>query len=176
MRQDSRWTLPCLLLLILAAVGAGAEPVDEETALELEAMVDQLAESVLENDEAAVDALTCLDDLIHSRLRREEALGLVDADDPALVEERKSAARAAAYAFVERLVSKGQQVEFVDASRVEVFAAGGESEALISGAGEELEITAAGTLGVKMLALPRIVDVEACRLRDRWCLDPLSMQ
>ena len=58
-----------------------------------------------------------------------------------------------------------------------LLAQGGEGGEMLRGeAAEELEITGAGILGIKMLTAQRVVDVEASRLGDRWCLDPLSMQ
>ncbi len=168
---------PCLLLLLLPLSAAQAATVDE-TALELRLLVDHLVESVLEDSPAIFDEVTCLDDLLHDQLLREQALGLVpDAEDPVLVEDRKDAARLAAYEFVERLLDKGQQVELVDVSRVELFDVTGEPDEMVSGEEEEdLAITAAGVLGVKMLSSPRPVDIDVRRLRDRWCLNSLSMQ
>jgi len=169
--------LPCLLLLLLTLSSTQAVAVDE-TALELRLLVDQLVESVLLDEVATFDEVTCLEDLLHDQLLREQALGLVpDAEDPVLVDERKRAARSTAYEFIERLLDKGEQIELVDVSRVKFFSSSGEPDEMVLGEGEQdLAITAAGVLGVKMLASPRPVDIDVRRLRDRWCLNSLSMQ
>lgn len=179
MRETSRWALACLLLWIAPAVGAqsGGGDGGDPTEVELRALFEQFADSALRGDAAGVDEATCLGDMVYSELAREQALGRIpDARDPALLEQRKRATRAAAFAFVERLFEAGRQIELMDVSRVELFSGDGTTLEKLRGELEELEITGAGVLGVKMLASPRTVDVDVCRVGERWCLNPLSMQ
>lgn len=188
MRHSSSQTLSrrvlargAVLFFLLTAVPAAvlrAETAGEQTEAELLTLFDQVVASVLAGDDAGLDAATCLGDMIHATLAREEALGLVpDARDPNLLAERQADARAAVYAFVERLLETGQAIERTDVSRVELFVAPDESGETLRGEGEEeLEITASGVFGIQMLSSQRMVDIDVVRLRDRWCIDPLSMQ
>lgn len=171
--------LLCLLfsILIVPVVDAQTEAGGGETQVELRILVEGLVGSVRASDDAGVDAATCLNDMVHAQLKREQALGLIsNPQEPSLVTERRSAVRAAVYAFVERLLQKGRQVESIDASGIDLFSEEENGEMLLGEGDEELEITAAGVLRVKMLTSERPVDIDVSRLRDLWCLNPLSMQ
>lgn len=179
MQQSPRWLLAGLLLgSLCAAPLPAAEGEEDPTPAEVRARVDQLLSSVVDGDVAALDEVTCLRDLLHAQLRREEALGLVaDAADPALVAEREDAARTAVVAFVDRLLDEGDELAAVDTSRLELFDGGGEeAERLVDASGDEVEITASGVVAVRMMGVEAEVDLGVYRLADRWCLDPLSMQ
>lgn len=180
MKQPMRWVLAGLLLGSFCAAPLGAEESgDDPTPAEVRERIDQLFESVAAADVPSIDEATCLEDLLQAQLRREEALSLVaDAADPVLVEERTSAARGLVVGFVERLLDEGNEIESIDASRVALVDEGDEEgERLVAESGEdEIEITASGVVGVKMVSLAQEVDLGVYRLEDRWCLDPLSMQ
>lgn len=176
-----------LLVVLLGAVpglgGAPAAEAQEPTvgeAEELRDLVEELFASAEAGDDAAIDRITCLGDLLHARLEREEALGLVaDAEAPELVEARREEARSGVYAFVAGLRERGGEIESVDVSRVAVSsldASQGDGETVAGEEEEELAVTGAGILGVKMLTSERVVDVVVTRLGGRWCLDAGSMQ
>lgn len=170
-------------LCALLASPLAAQPVDgpadpDALAAELWERLDLLARSVIEQDTAGLDDAVCLEDLLHARLVREEALGLVvDAADPALVQARRAQVREDVREHVARLIDEGEQVVAIDIGRVDLPGpgAGGEEESLSGEGAEELAITGAGLLGLEMQGLDRSVDLGLFRLRDRWCFDPFSM-
>lgn len=178
MRKSSRPVPIFFVLAIVLAAGVWSEPIDEQAETELLAVVEQLFVGVVDGDDAGLDAATCVGDLVSAQLEREQALGLIaDAREPELIGQREDRAREAAQAFVERLLERGQQIEFIDVSRIELLPSEEEGAEMLRGEGEEeLEITATGILGLKMLTMQRTVDIEVSRLGARWCIDPLSMQ
>lgn len=174
-----------LALLLVAALAiapssasaqdGGGEP--DPMAVELWQRLEILVVSVIDGDNATLDQATCLGDLVHAQLEREQALGLVpDALDPTLVAERQSRARARARAYVLELIETGDQVEAIEISRIREFDGSETGETLVAEGPRALPITAAGILGVDLLDLPRRIDLSVYRLgTDRWCFDPLSM-
>lgn len=176
MKKGTHWILG-LLVVVLVTTPVPAQESPGEPKLELRQRVDLLFASVLGEDAALLDEVTCLDSLLGTQLRREAALGLIpDAADPRLVAERKKAVRDGVIAFVEHLAEEGGQIVAVDDSRLGVFAASNvEGEGIVETDGTETEITATGLLGLEMTDLERPVDLSVFRLGDRWCLDPLSI-
>ena len=179
MKRPLGWILAGLLMGSLCVAPLRAEESgDDPTPAEVRERVDLLFAAVADGDLPGIDEATCLEDILAARLRREEALSLVaDADDPVLVDERMAAAREAVVGFVDRLLDESDQIDSIDTSRIELFDAGGEQgEMLVGTSGDEVEITASGVVGVRMVGLAGEVDLGVYRLEDRWCLDPLSMQ
>ena len=92
------------ILVVQTPALYGADPAASEAALtqedrdalaeELWNRLDLLVSSVLDGDAVGLDDALCLDDVLHARLSREAALGLIpNADDPVLVADRKEKLR-----------------------------------------------------------------------------------
>lgn len=177
MGKDLRAAIPILLLLCALAWATPVRGAGPETATALDELARQLVDGATGRDDAAIDHIVCLDDLLHGHMTRRETLGLEpQAGSPEQVEARRAALRASVYGFVDRLVSRGREVESTDASRVELFIDQGDGyETQLGADGAELEIRGGGTLAVKMLAMPRPVDIAVLRIRDRWCLAPVAL-
>lgn len=171
-----------LVILLGCGLATMAQQGDPEPVPELLAGVTALFESVFAEDDRGIDDATCLPELLQAQLDREAALRLIaDPAAPDLIAARSQAAREKVVDFVERLFDRGDAVESVDTARIaftDLDTAGPvtEPETVADAEGVEQEITASGLLGIKMVGLPRAVDVSVYRLGDRWCVDPLSMQ
>ncbi|MEM9557539.1 MAG: hypothetical protein AAGC60_24985 [Acidobacteriota bacterium] len=162
-----------------AGPGGGNDPgAGDALAVELGTQLERLLTAVRTGERAVIDELTCLDDLLAARLRREEALGLLrDAGDPSVVETRRRAARADLVVSFGDLLARGGRVVAVDASRVEVLdgpEAVADEDLPVAG-DQRRTITGTGLLGVELARLQRPIDLGVQRLDARWCIDPLSL-
>lgn len=180
--MDMRFRLATPFLLVLLLAGAWpASPQDaapgSTTAAALDELVRQLVNAAAERDDAAVDHIVCLDDLLHAHMGKRESLGLEPGFGiPEHFDQRRAALRARVYAFVDRLVSRGREVESTDAGRVELFVDQGAGyESLVGADGAPLEIHGGGPLAVRMAASDRPVDIATLRIRGRWCLAPVEL-
>lgn len=176
MDNNLRLAISTLLLLACFAWAVPAGAADSVTATALDELVRQLVQAAAVQDGPAIDHIVCLDDLLHSHMAKREALGLEpQAGLPEYVEARRTELRTRVYAFVDRLVSRGGEIEATDATRVELFVDEGSGYETLPGAdGAVLEIDGGGTLAVKMLAMPRPADIAVVRVRGRWCLSPVG--
>lgn len=181
----------CGLLLVTCGAGAlvnAAEellppPTDTGTEIDvtLRAALDQLVEGVQARDDGRVDTTTCLDILAPTLLQRQAQLGLVsDAENPLMLEQFRQKYRDAVYTLFDDLLSRGQQVEAIETSRIEVRSPGDEENETLSISENPnalvSEITASGVLGVKLLTLKNPIDIDVSQINDRWCLNPVSVQ
>ncbi len=194
-RLSARRSMGLLLALSVFALGAapalyGSDPAASATnvtqedrdalAEELWNRLDLLVSSVLDGNAAGLDDALCLDDVVHARLSREAALGLIpSADDPTLVADRREKLRQSVRRYVVDLLDRGGQIDAIDIARVQLSeenpdnVAGGEN---LDGEDEPLPITGSGLLAVEMQAFDRDIDLSLLHIRSRWCFDPFTMK
>ena len=179
MKRLKVWALACGLFLITCgcAVTVGAE---EETDVALRILLDQLVKSVQVQDDVGVDAAVCVDVLAPAYVERQARLGLVpDARDPEILDRFRQKYRSAVYDRFNDLLRRGQKIEKIDTSRIQVRDPEdeGNENLLVSENPDDppLKITATGILGVKLVTRKRLADISVNRVGDRWCLNPVSV-
>ncbi len=164
-----------VVLCCWAAVVLGAD----STEVELRDAVDQLMSAVQNNDDAAVDAVTCAGLLAQAQADRRVRLGLLPGGDQSNATQLQDSYRTAVYSRVFDWLAHGRSVVAVTTGRVltsDPAAAG--HEYFMDNAddtGAPMEITASGIIGVTLAPHDVNVDIQVFHVGEKWCLLPVPM-